>query len=90
MIRDIKDREKKEELKKKLAQREKKEGTSEELKKLYIELIFQCQGENLKPIKSKKYRDVSSSLYKPHIQTANSRIFKVIAKPTLTENGENI
>lgn len=33
---------------------------------------------------------MSSSLYKPHIQTANSRIFKVIAKPTLTENEENI
>ena len=29
-------------------------------------------------------------MYKPHIQTANSRIFKVIAKPTLTENEENI
>jgi hypothetical protein len=33
---------------------------------------------------------VSTSLYKPHIQTANSRIFKLIAKPTLTENEENI
>lgn len=33
---------------------------------------------------------MSTSLYKPHIQTANSRIFKLIAKPTLTENEENI
>ena len=33
---------------------------------------------------------MSASLYKPHIQTANSRIFKLIAKPTLTENEENI
>lgn len=90
MIRDIRAKEKKEELKRKLAQRERKEGSPEELKKLYIDLIFQCQGENLKPIVSKKFREVSSSLYKPHIQTANSRIFKVIAKPTLTENEENI
>lgn len=90
MIRDIKDKEKKDELKKKLAQRESKSGTTEDMKKLYIDLIFQCQGENLKPIISKKFREVSSSLYKPHIQTANSRIFKVIAKPTLTENEENI
>lgn len=60
------------------------------MKKLYIELIFQAQGENLKPLVSKKFREVSSSLYKPHIQTANSRIFKVIAKPTLNENEENV
>ena len=89
MIRDIKDREAKEALREKLAKREKRDGTPEELKKLYIDLIFQCQGENLKPIVSKKYREVSSSLYKPHIQTANSRIFKVIAKPVLTPDEEN-
>ena len=33
---------------------------------------------------------MSTSLYKPHIQTANSRIFKLIAKPTLDNNEENI
>ena len=90
MIRDIKAKKKKDEMKLKLERREKKEGSPDELKKLYIDLIFQCQGENLKPIVAKKYREVSSSLYKPHIQTANSKIFKVIAKPTLTENEQNI
>ncbi|CAM6004640.1 unnamed protein product [Sphagnum balticum] len=90
MIRDIRAREKKDELRAKQAQRERKDGTPDEMKKLHIDLIFQAQGENLKPIVSRRFREVSSSLYKPHIQTANSRIFKVIAKPTLTENGENI
>lgn len=90
MIRDIKAKEKKEELKREALKRERKDGTPEELKQLYIKTIFQVEGENLKPVVSKKYREVSTSLYKPHIQTANSRIFRLIAKPTLTENEENI
>ncbi len=90
MIRDIKAKDKKEEMKREALKRERKDGTPEELKQIYIKTIFNVEGENLKPIVSKKYREVSTSLYKPHIQTANSRIFKLIAKPTLTENEENI
>lgn len=42
-------------------------------------------------MKSKKERrEIFASQYKPHIQTANSKIFKVIAKPLLGENEENI
>lgn len=66
--------------------REKKDGTPEELKEIYLAIIFSVEGENLKEIVSKKAREVSTSLYKPHIQTANSRIFKLIAKPTLDNN----
>lgn len=90
MIRDIKAKEKREEMKKEALKRERKEGTPEELKMLYIKTIFNVEAENLKPLVSKKYREVSTSLYKPHIQTANSRIFKLIAKPPLSENEENI
>lgn len=70
--------------------REKKDGTPEQLKSIYLAIIFSVEGENLKEIVSKKAREVSTSLYKPHIQTANSRIFKLIAKPTLDNNEENI
>jgi hypothetical protein len=42
-------------------------------------------------MKSKKERrEIFASQYKPHIQTANSKIFKVIVKPLLGENEENI
>lgn len=95
MIRDIKAREAREELKKKLQRR--KEGfkigdsQNEETKKDLIEQIFSVQGEALKPMKSKKdRREIFASQYKPHIQTANSKIFKVVAKPLLGENEENI
>lgn len=95
MIRDIKAREAREELKKKLQRR--KEGFkigdshNEETKKDLIEQIFSVQGEALKPMKSKKdRREIFASQYKPHIQTANSKIFKVVAKPLLGENEENI
>ena len=57
---------------------------------MFLEDIFEVEGENLKPVTSKKAREVSTSLYKPHIQTANSRIFKLIAKPTLDSNEENV
>ena len=90
MIREIKAKEQKEQMRERARKREKKEGSPNELKELYLDIIFDVEGENLKEIVSKKSRDVSTSLYKPHIQTANSRIFKLIAKPTLDTNEENI
>jgi hypothetical protein len=90
MIREIKAKEQKEMMKDLARRREKKDGTPEELKEIYLAIIFSVEGENLKEIVSKKGREVSTSLYKPHIQTANSRIFKLIAKPTLDNNEENI
>ena len=90
MIREIKAKEQKERMREMARKREKKDGTPEELKDIYLTIIFSVEGENLKEIISKKAREVSTSLYKPHIQTANSRIFKLIAKPTLSTNEENI
>jgi hypothetical protein len=90
MIREIKAKEYIEQVRAMGRRRDNKDGTPEELKEIYLTILFSVEGENLKPITSKKSREVSTSLYKPHIQTANSRIFKLIAKPTLSENEENI
>lgn len=52
-----------------------------ELKKRYLENIFKVPNEKfLRPYYSKK---VEKKLvhYDPHLQTASSRIFKVLAKP---------
>lgn len=86
MIREIKANEQKERMKELARKRQKKDGTPEELKDVYLTIIFSVEGENLKEIISKKAREVSTSLYKPHIQTANSRIFQLIAKPKLNSD----
>ena len=48
MIRDIKAKDKKEEMKREALKRERKDGTPEELKQIYIKTIFNVEGENLR------------------------------------------
>ncbi len=52
-----------------------------DLKLRYIDSIFAVPSENLKPINAFKLKQPEQSHYKPHIQTANSKIFKLLARP---------
>jgi len=56
------------------------------LKLKYIDVIFSVPGENLKPILDRKITRTEELHYKPHLQTAHSKIFRVLAKPDLEEN----
>jgi hypothetical protein len=44
----------------------------------------------LKPINGIKIKEQEENHYKPHLQTAKSNIFKVLAKPELMKNEENV
>jgi len=57
-----------------------------ELKLKYIDVIFSVPGESLKPILDRKITRQEELHYKPHLQTAHSKIFRVLAKPDLEEN----
>ena len=57
-----------------------------ELKIKYIDVIFSVPGENLKPIFDRKIIVTEGLHYEAHLQTAQSQIFKVLAKPDLEEN----
>ena len=48
----------------------------------YLEAIFAVPNEKLKSYYSKK-AEKKVMQYDPHLQTASSRIFKVLAKPDL-------
>lgn len=55
------------------------------MKKAYLQTIFEVENEKLKKYYTKK-AEKKQLQYDPHLQTANSRIFKVLAKPELGEN----
>lgn len=56
------------------------------MKKKYIDTIFAVLGENLRPINPIKVKQEEEMHYKPHLQTANSKALKVLAKPEYEEN----
>ena len=56
---------------------------------MYLETIFSVANEKLRPYHIKK-PESKPVHYDPHLQTAHSRIFKVLAKPIYNENRENI
>jgi inositol 1,4,5-triphosphate receptor type 1/inositol 1,4,5-triphosphate receptor type 3 len=91
MIKSLKQQETHEKLKEEYIKRKNQMDVSEnDLKKKYIDAIFAVPGENLRPINSIRFREQEELHYKPHLQTANSKIFKVLAKPELEENEENL
>lgn len=91
MIKFLKQQETHEKLKEEYNKRKNQMDVSEnDLKKKYIDAIFAVPGENLRPVNSVKIKEQEELHYKPHLQTANSKIFKVLAKPELEENEENL
>lgn len=52
------------------------------MKKKYLEIIFKVENEKLKKYYVKQIPKKQLQ-YDPHLQTASSRIFKVLAKPEL-------
>ena len=84
MIRDLKSKEKVEQLKDEAVKRKNQINMSEsELKLKYIDVIFSVSRESLKPILDRKINKVEELRYKAHLQTAHSKIFRVLAKPDL-------
>lgn len=61
----------------------------EEMKIDYLETIFSVANEKLRKYFIKK-PEPKPLQYDPHLQTAHSRIFKVLAKPVYNQNIENI
>lgn len=59
------------------------------MKKAYLKTIFSVENQKLKKYYKEK-TEKKQLQYDPHLQTASSRIFKVLAKPELGENEENI
>lgn len=60
-----------------------------QMKEKYLAMIFSVKNEKLKEmyVIKKKPQEVH---YNPHLQTSNSRIFKVLSKPDYEENEQNI
>ena len=50
------------------------------MKKTYLKMIFDVPGQKLKEMYQKK-EPLKEVHYNPHLQTSNSRIFKVLSKP---------
>ena len=60
------------------------------MKKLgFLKNIYSVPTVKLKPMHIKKSRS-SPSYYNPQLQTTTSTTFKVLAKPTITDNKQNI
>ena len=65
------------------------EMTENDQKSKYIQAIFQTFGQNLRPLNAGKVKPEEEMHYKPHLQTANSKALKVLAKPEFEENELN-
>lgn len=54
-----------------------------------MKLIFENDAERIRPMHVKKV-EVEVPRYNPHLQTAESRVYKLLAKPDFSEDEENI
>lgn len=57
------------------------DATESDLKNRYVETIFSVPEENLRPINTIKIKEQQDEHYQQHLQTANSKMFKLLAKP---------
>lgn len=90
MIRDYKAKEKLDNLRKEYQKNQNPgKSTENDIKLKCLEVIYSVPSEKLKPVYTK--RAVRTPAYhNPHLQTTTSRTFKVLAKPEISENQQNV
>jgi ABC-type microcin C transport system duplicated ATPase subunit YejF len=91
MIRYQKQQAKQVEVKKEFIKNKNQMDVSEsDLRNRYIDGIFAVPEETLRPINAIKIKEQEEYHYRQHLQTANSKMFKLLAKPEFEENEENL
>ena len=90
MIIDLKSKENFDQMRKEFQKQKGKVNVPENvLKEGYLDSIFSVKSERLREMHIKKKKEEPIE-YKPHVQTAKSTIYKLLAKPDYDEDEENL